>query len=305
MKGNHYSADLPFNTFLMKKHLFLLIISLIIISCGTSKKILPETPKTSSIEEIDPSRETPKTPAIAIEVEKEPEIKAINFKTKDEDTKTNSEIDTLHESFNSLLQKYVTPDGKVNYLGFAKEKSVLRGYISSLSTQLPDTTWTKERKLAYWMNAYNAMTVDLILRNQPLKSIKDIKNPWNQRLWKLGAKWYHLNEIEHSILRKMEEPRIHFGINCASFSCPPLSNKAFTSENVEQQLEALAIQFINDEKRNSISPDYIEISKIFDWFGKDFKTKGSIVDYLNTYSKTPINTNAKVRYKDYDWNLNN
>ena len=76
--------------------------------------------------------------------------------------------------------------------------------------------------LAFWMNAYNALTIDLILRNYPVDSIKDIKNPWDQRLWKLGDKWYNLNQIEHDILRKMDEPRIHFGIVCASFSCPKL-----------------------------------------------------------------------------------
>lgn len=154
------------------------------------------------------------------------------------------------------------------------------------------------------MNAYNAMTIDLILRHQPLESIKDIKKPWDQRFWKLGDKYYNLDEIEHKILRKMSDPRIHFGINCASFSCPPLLNEAFTAEKVDSQLDMLARKFINDSKRNTITADRVEISKIFDWFAKDFKTDGSVINYLNKYSETKILSDAKVRYMDYDWSLN-
>lgn len=210
-----------------------------------------------------------------------------------------------HSSFNQLLQKHVATNGIVNYTGFSKDKNKLRNYITILSKNVPKENWNKEEKLAYWMNAYNAMTVDLILRNLPLESIKDIKDPWEQRLWKLGDAWYNLEEIEHQILRKMGDARIHFGINCASFSCPPLSNKAFTALTVADQLEALAIQFINDSKRNSISKDRVEISKIFTWFSKDFKTNGSIIDYLNKFSEVPINDNARIGFMDYNWELNN
>ena len=148
------------------------------------------------------------------------------------------------------------------------------------------------------------MTIDLILRNYPTESIKDIKNPWEQRFWQIGDKWINLEEIEHQILRKMDDPRIHFGINCASFSCPPLMNEAFTADKVDSQLEKLAIQFVNDSKRNSIAADRVEISNIFKWFKKDFTQEGDIVDFLNKYSKVKINSDARVRYMDYNWNLN-
>jgi hypothetical protein len=199
----------------------------------------------------------------------------------------------------------VTANGNVNYEGFRQNKGQLRDYIASLGTNMPNEDWTQQDQLAYWMNAYNAMTVDLILRNLPLNSIKDIDKPWNQRLWKLGDKWYNLDEIEHQILRKMNDPRIHFGINCASFSCPPLLNEAFTTATVDRQLDTLARRFVNDTQRNTISSDRIRLSKVFSWFAKDFKKDGSLIDYLNKYAETPINSNAKKSFMDYNWTLNN
>lgn len=210
-----------------------------------------------------------------------------------------------HAAWHTLVQEHVSDDGTVDYEGFRKNRTALRAYISRLNEDLPTEKWSKNEKLAYWMNAYNAMTVDLILRNLPLSSIKDIDKPWDQRLWKLGEKWYNLDDIEHQILRKMDEPRIHFGINCASFSCPPLLNEAFTAAKVDAQLDFLATQFINDGKRNTITPDRIEISKIFNWFSKDFKQGGDLIAYLNQYSNVTISENAKIRYRDYDWTLNN
>ncbi|GEQ85332.1 hypothetical protein ULMS_08400 [Patiriisocius marinistellae] len=209
-----------------------------------------------------------------------------------------------HTVFDTLLKNHVTANGNVSYAGFAKDKGKLRDYIASLGNNMPNKNANTQEKLAYWMNAYNAMTVDLILRNMPLESIKNIKDPWEQRLWKLEDKWYNLDEIEHQILRKMGDARIHFGINCASFSCPPLLNEAFNAVDVDKQLDFLAKRFINDPSRNTINKESIEISKIFTWFSKDFKKDGSVIDFLNRYSNTSIDTNARVRYKDYNWELN-
>lgn len=148
------------------------------------------------------------------------------------------------------------------------------------------------------------MTIDLILRYYPVKSIKDIKDPWQQRFWKLGEKWYNLEDIEHQILRKMDEPRIHFAIVCASISCPKLLNEVYTSENLEQQLTNATRDFLSDTSRNFISKDKLELSKIFQWFTKDFKQNGSLIDFLNLYSNIEISSKAKTNYKDYNWDLN-
>ncbi|WP_290702080.1 DUF547 domain-containing protein, partial [Lacinutrix sp.] len=198
----------------------------------------------------------------------------------------------------------VSDAGNVNYNSIKSNRKELTNYITALGDNMPNDAWSKEDKLAYWINAYNAMTVDLILRNMPIKSIKDIKDPWEQRLWKLGSKWYNLEEIEHQILRKMDEPRIHFAIVCASFSCPKLQNEAFTASNLETQLTDATKEFLSDTKRNKISKNTIELSNIFKWFKKDFEQDGSLIDFLNKYSDVSITSKAKKSYLDYNWDLN-
>ena len=291
----------------MKKIGFTLIIALVLSACGSSKKAVVTTTTTTVTEvETEPVEKIIKDTIVAVQpantikevVKKEVEV------VIEEEKVPQLELFN-HSGWDQLLKKHVTTDGRVNYEGFRNDKGILRDYITSLGANMPTEIWSKEDKLAYWMNAYNAMTVDLIVRNLPLKSIKDIDKPWDQRLWKLGSKWYNLNEVEHKILRKMGDARIHFGINCASFSCPPLLNDAFSSKTVEAQLDALARTFVNDTKRNQISENNIKISKIFSWFGKDFKTDGSLIDFLNRYSETTISNKARKSYMDYDWTLNN
>lgn len=214
---------------------------------------------------------------------------------------------TLHQLWNELLQKHVSDDGNVNYQSFKTDHKKLLDYIYVLDLSYSHKSFeslSKEEKLAYWINAYNALTVDLIIRNYPVKSIKDINNPWKQRLWEFGKNNYNLDEIEHEILRNMNEPRIHFAIVCASYSCPKLQNEAFTAEKLDTQLTKATKEFLADTNRNEISENSIKISKIFDWFSKDFTKNGSLIDFLNLYTEVNISPNAKKRYKDYNWALN-
>ena len=115
---------------------------------------------------------------------------------------------------------------------------------------------------------------------------------------------YSLGEIEHDILRKMKEPRIHFAIVCASYSCPKLLNEAYNTDNIEQQLSNASKDFLSDQKRNYITKDTLKISKIFDWFSRDFKQNGSLIDFLNLYASVEISQKAKISYQDYNWALN-
>ena len=211
---------------------------------------------------------------------------------------------TNHSKWHAFLQKYISNEGKVNYEAIKENSIDLNTYLQELSEIKINDNWSKNEKLAFWINAYNAMTVYLILRHYPVKSIKDIKDPWQQRYWKLGEKWFNLEDIEHQILRKMEEPRIHFAIVCASISCPKLLNEAYTAENLEQQLTNATKDFLSDTKRNFISKDTLELSKIFQWFTKDFKQNGSLIDFLNLYSNIEISIKAKTNYQDYNWDLN-
>lgn len=216
-----------------------------------------------------------------------------------------SKAQTLdHSQWNNLLKEFVSNDGHVDYKGLKSKQKELDAYISYLSNNTPNAEWSKKETLAYWINAYNALTIDLILKHYPVKSIKDIKNPWKQQLWTLGGEAYDLDHIEHSILRKLNEPRIHFAIVCASYSCPKLANTAYTATNLEDQLTEAAKCFLEDTTRNQISASEIKLSKIFKWFASDFKHNGSLIDFLNKYSKVTIDADAKKSYLDYNWSLN-
>ena len=218
-----------------------------------------------------------------------------------------------HELWDSLVKKYASTDGKVNYQGFIQDSVQFNSYLKLLKNNHPNPqNWNEKEQLAYWINAYNAFTVKLIVDHYPLKSIKDIKkglpfinSVWDIKFIKIEDATYDLNNIEHSILRKnFEEPRIHFAINCASVSCPNLRNEAFTVEKLEDQLTEQAKLFLKDQGKNIITADKVELSNLFSWFKKDFKKKGNLIAYLNKYAPVQINKNAKIDYLDYDWNLN-
>ena len=208
-----------------------------------------------------------------------------------------------HSVWNNLLQKHVSKNGMVDYKGFKSDRAKLDNYLKMLSSQEPTKDWSNNELLAYYINLYNAYTVDLILRNYPVKSIKDISSPWTKEFIKVGDTEISLGGIENSILRKMNEPRIHFAINCASISCPKLLNEAYTAAKMEEQLERVTRDFINSDK-NEISENSAKLSSIFDWYKKDFKEDGSVIDYINKYSETRIKSGAAISYKEYDWNLN-
>jgi hypothetical protein len=284
------------------KNGLLFIVMILIFSCGSKKSIISKVE--DETKELANTVEPPVTltarPLETDSTSKKPDI------NKNEAPYQDLEKSAVYnyEDWNNLLQKHVSDNGVVNYKGFKNDKKKLFAFFNQLDQLLPKETDTKAYTLAYWINAYNAFTIDLILRHYPIKSIKDIKNPWEQRYWKLGKKWYNLNEIEHEILRKMNEPRIHFAIVCASISCPKLQNEAFTTSGLEVQLSEATQEFLNDKTRNSISENHLDLSKIFQWFTKDFKQNGSLIDFLNQYSTIKISAKAKKSYKDYNWDLN-
>ncbi len=278
-----------------------------LVACGGSKKVIEVVPKDeTNLKEKDTEIDTiAKTKEVLSPIEEKiiepPKIEEI------EEVEEEYVAPFLDQPWTNLLQKHVSEDGKVNYKSFKNDRDFLKMYLDDLSDPILLETWDASEQLAYWLNVYNAFTVKLIIDHYPMQSIKEIKTlkePWDFRFIKIKEKWYTLNDIEHKILRKMGDPRIHFGINCASFSCPPLLNEAFTGKKVDEQLEKLAYNFINDPTRNRITPNAIEISKIFRWFASDFKTSGTLIDFLNKYSKVNINSTAKKSFMKYDWSLN-
>ncbi len=218
-----------------------------------------------------------------------------------------------HSIWNELTAKHVSAKGNVNYKGFIKDEKKLNTYLTELSKHHPEPEWDNNDQLAFWINAYNAFTVKLIIKNYPLKSIKDIggsiykvNTAWDIKFIHIGDETYDLNNIEHGIIRKdFDEPRIHFALNCASVSCPRLRNEAFVGSMLDEQLDDQAEKFINNPDKNTINSNNAELSKIFQWFKGDFNNGNSnVISFINRYSDKKITKKTKISYKSYDWNLN-
>ena len=209
-----------------------------------------------------------------------------------------------HSIWQELLSTYVTKKGVVNYAGFKKDVSRLEEYLAILQDWKVNKSDNSNEAMAYWINAYNAFTIKLILDHYPISSIRDVYNgnPWDENWIKLGTENYSLNEIEHSILRKTwKDPRIHFAVNCAAQSCPPLSNIAFDSSNLDQQLNSLTQTFINNSLYNRLSEGQLELSKIFEWYKDDF---GQLTSFINKFANIQVQEKAQITFLDYDWSLN-
>jgi hypothetical protein len=202
-----------------------------------------------------------------------------------------------------MLEKYVDTLGQVDYQNWLTEKDQLDAYLQTLEKLPPLEQASKEAKLAYWINAYNALTVQLILENYPLKSIRDLDKPWDTICFQLKGKSYTMGAIEHEILRKMNEPRIHFAINCASASCPQLLNQAYREKQLETQLTERTRVFLMDTTKNKLQTDRIELSRIFLWFGNDFVSKEERLEFISNYSGMNLER-PKIDYLPYDWSLN-
>lgn len=214
-----------------------------------------------------------------------------------------------HQIWEELLTTHVSISGEVDYPAFVKQQEKLKAYLSSLSKNPPQNNWSEAKKKAYLINVYNAFTVQLIIENYPLESIKDIggiwSSPFKKKFIKLGNETYSLDEIEKDMLLKIGDARVHFAINCASYSCPKLHHQAFTASNIEEKLEQLTSAFINDTKLNSIRKDQAELSKIFKWYKSDFEDEaGSLIEFINRYAEEKISSDAKISYKEYNWSLN-
>lgn len=228
-----------------------------------------------------------------------------------------------HQLFTEILNQYVK-NGLVDYKNL-KNDSRLGKYLNQLSnTDLEKLT--RNEKLAFWINAYNAFTLQVIVENYPVESITDLstggkiigyllgKTIWDKAFISINKTKYSLGDIEHKILRKMSEPRIHFAIVCASISCPPLRNEAFEADKIEKQLNDQAIQFVNDPARNyfDIKKKKAYLSKILSWFAEDFGSSDeNVLKFVSYYLPENISkkitgdlSNWNISYKEYNWNIN-
>jgi hypothetical protein len=212
----------------------------------------------------------------------------------------------MHSDWHDLLEQFVDDQGYVNYKSWHNEgMSTLDAYLDQLCAyDIDQLKNDRDAHLAFWLNTYNAFTIKLILDHYPVTSIKDIHNgsPWDVDWIMMKQGPLSLNDIENNIIRPVfKDPRIHFAVNCAAKSCPPLMNRAFTGNNVQHFLSKRTTEFINDEKFNHLSSGSIELSKIFEWYVSDFTP---LLPFINTYATTAVSNSAVISYKTYNWALN-
>jgi len=219
-----------------------------------------------------------------------------------------------HVLWDSLLKTHVDNTGLVSYQGFIKDSLLLDEYLLQLTSNPPSGAWTNQDQLAYWINLYNAATIKLVTQHYPIQSIKDIgssvqipfvNTPWQIEFIEINGEVIDLDDIEHGIVREdFNEPRIHFAMVCAALSCPKLRNEAYTGDQLDRQLTSQIKIFLTDNKKNNISADQVVISKLFRWYGDDFKKNSTLIEYLNKYSPVEISKDAAVDFMDYGWALN-
>jgi hypothetical protein len=215
--------------------------------------------------------------------------------------------------YGELLEKYVR-NGKVNYAGFKAEEAKLDRYLKILEN-VNIAKLSRDEQFAFYVNTYNAWTIKLILSGYPgITSIKDLgsllKSPWKKEIVRIDGKVISLDDVEHNILRpRYQDPRVHFAINCAAKSCPPLQTEPFEGDILDRQLNEATRSFINDPKSYKLEEDKLHVSRIFKWFSEDFKDDilGFFLKYASGDLKKNLEAKAdriQVKYLKYDWSLN-
>lgn len=233
-----------------------------------------------------------------------------------------------YATYKLVLQNFV--DGKlVNYRALKKQRNGLDNFVSQLATLSKSEfkLMSQPERMAFWINAYNGLTLRSIIDAYPVSSIKDIKGVWDEKRWKAAGQMVTLNEIEHQILRPVfKDARIHFAVNCASIGCPPLLNQPFRSDILDHQLDQMARRFVNDPEQIIIDPGkiLIKISELYSWFGVDFvpsnqspnnyprlsREDAAVISFIFSYTDSAnmagVNPDLdwSLEFGEYDWKLN-
>ena len=244
-------------------------------------------------------------------------------------------FDLRHPAWDALLkQQVVVATGgvasTVRYAALQADPKVLRGYLASLSAVTPQeyAGWSRNDRLAFLINAYNAFTIDLVLTRFPdLKSIKDLgsvfQNPWKRKFFTLLGEQRSLDDVEHGLIRApgaFDDPRIHVAVVCASVGCPMLRDEAYVGERLGAQLDDAMRRFLSDRSRNRFDAENgtLSVSKLFDWYHADFEhghqgltsLRTLFMRYADLLGTTPAARaemragRFTLRYLDYDWSLN-
>ena len=227
-------------------------------------------------------------------------------------------FDTSHQLFSDLLRGHLT-NGLVNYTALTRDPRCLDDYLASTASVCREQfdQWSREDRLAFLINVYNAATLQLVRNNYPVSSIRKIgglfTSPWKIRSVRLWGDQWTLDQLEHDILRKeYKEPRLHFALVCAARGCPPLRTTAYVGSTLNEALDEQGRLFFAQSAKNRVDADHgiLWLSPIFDWYGKDFLVDDKSLPQVLSRWMSPsdaavVNSRElKVRFTDYDWSLN-
>lgn len=224
-----------------------------------------------------------------------------------------------HSAYATFLAKYLVEDDGVHLVAYgavtADDKGALAAYVADLQA-LDPTALARDEAFAYWANLYNALTLQLILDEYPVKSIRELKSglisigPWGRELAEVNGVALTLNEIEHEILRAFwDEPRVHYAVNCASIGCPNLKATPWTGAGLDADLDAAARAYVNHPRGVSAENGRVTASTIYKWFREDFGgDEAAALDHIRLYAddelKAALDGVTRIRKYDYDWSLN-
>lgn len=235
-----------------------------------------------------------------------------------EDPSSATQVD--HSPWGALLARYLRP-GPVNLFAYgevtASDKAALEGYLARLSgTAVSDLT--RDEQFAFWVNLYNALTIEVVLDHFPIETIRDIDispglfadGPWGAKLIKVEDEPVSLDDIEHRILRPIwADPRIHYAVNCASIGCPNLQPEPFNADNKDALLERGAREYVNHPRGAALNGRRLRVSSIYEWFKEDFGgSDAGVIAHLRTYAEGELAEGLayarEIASDDYDWRLN-
>ncbi len=243
-------------------------------------------------------------------------------------------FDHAYRDFGRLLAAHVQ-EGRVDYEALHDDRASLDGVVHDLGavTASEFSTWSREQQMAFWINAYNIFTLTAIVDHYPIQgswfslhprnSIRQIPGVWDELTWKAAGREVTLDDIEHVILRPtFGEPRVHFAINCASVSCPPLRAEPYRAEHIGAQLDDSSRDFLASTQGVEVDGTTLSVTSILDWYGDDFIERyaqlapadksakdrailGAIVRHGPVEAATLAKSGTvRLRFLEYDWSLN-
>lgn len=238
---------------------------------------------------------------------------------------SSSSFDLQFSEWRQLLRTYVK-EGRVDYASLKKSPKLLNAYLHSIANVSKEEydRWSRDQKIAFWLNAYNATAIKMVVDHYPLKkafgfkalifpenSIQQIPGVWDKKVLDVFGAKVSLNQIENEILRKeFQDPRIHFALVCASVGCPELREEPYVGDRLDAQFKDQIVRFLADPRkfRYDASSNTIYLSPIFKWFRKDFERGGGIISFLGDYlpqgEAKKISESTKIQWLSYDWSLN-